>query len=535
MSESLRIEGGTVLDGTYQLTRLIGKGGMGSVWEAQHQRLPKSVAIKVLKSEIADHPEAFARLRREAEVVSKLGHPHIVDALDFNTLPDGAPYLVLELLSGRSLRDRLKQGALSIEHAVTIVRQVASALHAAHQKEVVHRDLKPENIYLCEHEGQETIHVKILDFGLSRVLSSQSSLTHEGTIFGTPFYMSPEQASGKPADHRSDQWALGVIAYEMLTGRPPFIGGQVMEVLYQVVHEPPPALTELQPAIPAAAGQVITRALAKKPDERFEHVGDFAVELTHAAGLDSLFPSVGPVVAQATLPGRSSGGEVASAPTLPSSDLQAPDPALRATVLSDQLQGQAPRPASRRFIGAAIVSGAVLVLAVVAFIWWTRHEAAVSGKRATDATTTGPPDAARIARATLDSAPGIDVKRRVDAGRLDRAVARHLPKKGPAEKAPRKPKDSSVPSAEKLPAKLARRILQAERAFRMGRRYQARTLAERLLRDLPKAHRWRAHAILARVFCHNQDLTGFKQHIINVPGPARRRIRTYCRSFLEDL
>jgi serine/threonine-protein kinase len=275
--------GGQILHDTYRLERLIGEGGMGKVYEAAHLRLKRRFAVKVLSPVVATLPEAVARFRREGEVTSALGHPHIIDVVDSHITSDGQPYIVMELLDGESLGSRLaRPPALALREAAEIVRQAASALHAAHGLGVVHRDLKPENVFLCRRS--EGIFVKVLDFGISKVLGSQSMLTAASVIMGTPSYMAPEQAEGRIAeiDARTDIFALGAILYEMLAGRPPFLGESITAVLYQTVHQEPIPLRELQPLVPAAVERVVARALAKRPSERYGTALELAEDLARA-------------------------------------------------------------------------------------------------------------------------------------------------------------------------------------------------------------------------------------------------------------
>ena len=284
---------GTVLDGSYRIEGLLGEGGMGAVYAATHLRLEKRVAVKVMARELTANPEALARFRREALVTSGLGHPHIVQVFDFSTTPTGEPFLVMEFLDGEDLDHRLRRvGRLPAADVVRMVKQVASALMATHNKGIVHRDLKPANIYLLEVAG-ETDFVKVLDFGISKVRSASTKLTRTSSIMGTPNYMSPEQAKGntEAIDERTDQWALACIAWECLSGQGPFVGENVPSILFQIVHEPPPSLlpqvADLYPQVEA----VLLRGLAKNKNDRFAKVDDFATEL-EAAVTDSAAPGL---------------------------------------------------------------------------------------------------------------------------------------------------------------------------------------------------------------------------------------------------
>ncbi|MFI5289762.1 MAG: serine/threonine-protein kinase, partial [Polyangia bacterium] len=278
------IEVGTVIADTYEVTALIGQGGMGAVWAANHRRLPgKRVAIKVLLG-AASEPQALARFRREAEIASRIGHPNIVEVLDFNALPSGTPYMILEYLQGESLAERLRRvGAMACEPALEIVRQVGSALHAAHRADVVHRDLKPDNIFLCPTDSGGVLadRVKVLDFGISKIRNSQTVQTQESALLGTPQYMSPEQAYGrnKQIDQRTDVWALGAIVYEMVTGEAAFAGESLTQVIVRIIHDPPPSLVG-RPGVPERVVKAVGRALEREADRRFPDVASFIEELT---------------------------------------------------------------------------------------------------------------------------------------------------------------------------------------------------------------------------------------------------------------
>ncbi|MCB9560793.1 MAG: serine/threonine protein kinase, partial [Kofleriaceae bacterium] len=263
---------GSVIAGTYAIEGLIGKGGMGAVFLASHARLPgKKVAIKILHAEIAD-TESLARFRREAEIASRLGHPNIVEVHDFNVMPDGTPYLVLEYMVGESLAQRLARGPLTLDQTAQVVRQIGSALTAAHREQIVHRDLKPANVFLVptEADGYATERAKVLDFGISKIRGSQTIKTQDTAILGTPQYMSPEQALGNHAavDARTDVFALGAMVYEMLSGRPSFPGASIPEVVFKVVYEEPTSLGDLVPGLPPHVVAAVHRALAKKLEDR---------------------------------------------------------------------------------------------------------------------------------------------------------------------------------------------------------------------------------------------------------------------------
>src|SRR5262245_53946690 len=272
---------GSLLNGTYRLERVIAEGGMGVVYEAAHVRLPRRFAVKVLgkPEDSRVSSTALQRFRREAEIASTLAHPHIVEVFDYQISDTGAPYLVMELLDGEDLADRLKRsGRLPIVMALRIVDEVAQALDVAHAAGVVHRDLKPANVFLSKRAGREDF-VKVLDFGVSKIIDA-ATLTHEKAMVGTPLYMSPEQAVGtQELSPASDVFSLGSIAYEMLSGRRAFAASSIPSILYQIVHGPTPSLSGRSPGIGPAVDEVFSRVLAKKRDERFQRAGDFAAAL----------------------------------------------------------------------------------------------------------------------------------------------------------------------------------------------------------------------------------------------------------------
>lgn len=283
-----RLRSGTLLADTYRIVRLVGCGGMGEVYEATHDRLAGKYAVKVLLADLGSGTDVFQRFRREAEVTSSLRHPNIVHIVDFNVTPEGNPYLVMEFLEGTELSAEIRRvGAMPVDRALNIVRQIASALMAAHAHKIVHRDLKPQNIFLLSLPGEDREVVKVVDFGISKVREATTQLTRDMAIIGTPQYMAPEQALGKVAliDERTDQFALGAIAYELLTGWPSFHADNPPAILYQVVHEHPQPMQQLVPSIDPAVTTAVSKALSKAQEDRFPTVLQFYRELERAAAL----------------------------------------------------------------------------------------------------------------------------------------------------------------------------------------------------------------------------------------------------------
>ena len=279
---------GAVLQGTYEIVRLIGAGGMGEVYEARHRRLSGRYAVKMLLQAITAEPEALARFHREAAITSGLRHPNIVQVIDFDQTRDGIPYLVMEYLEGGPLDVRVPPGArLPLNQVVWVVNQVASALAAAHSHGVVHRDLKPQNIYLVKIPGQRKELVKILDFGISKVRSAATALTRSASVLGTPQYMAPEQTERPDAvDARADQFALAAITYQLITGAFAFSGETLAEVLHQVLYAEPGPMTIFEAGVSPRVEEVVRVGLAKQPGARFSDVLEFSQALERAAGLE---------------------------------------------------------------------------------------------------------------------------------------------------------------------------------------------------------------------------------------------------------
>jgi serine/threonine-protein kinase len=284
---------GTVLDERYVVMERVGEGGMGVVYEARHNVLGKRIAVKVLRDQVAERSEAAARFQQEARLASATGHEHIVDITDFGRTPDGRLYLAMEFLEGPSLAELLaREGTLDEGRLVAIVRQVVSALGAAHQKGIIHRDMKPENILLIDREiGGRREFVKLVDFGISKVREagaedSDVKLTSTGMVLGTPLYMSPEQARGETdLDHRIDIYAVGVIMYELLTGRVPFPGQNYLGVISKHLTEEPVPPRKARPDRPitVAAERVTLKAMAKDRNARYQTMGELGDDLRRLA------------------------------------------------------------------------------------------------------------------------------------------------------------------------------------------------------------------------------------------------------------
>ena len=281
---------GQILSGRYRIIRKIGEGGMGIVYEAEHVVIEKRVGLKVLREDFSSRQDVVERFRQEAKSASRIGHEHIIDISDFGETPAGASFFVMELLNGQDLAHELeKKGALSPRRTIGICLQCARALGAAHSKGIVHRDMKPENIFMVNRDTGEDF-VKIVDFGIAKMSDIETDgqpgrkLTKTGMIFGTPEYMSPEQASGKKLDHRVDIYAMGVIMYELLTGRVPFVGDTFMGILTQHMFETPQPLLVQNPNanVPPDLERIVFKALAKDADQRYQSMEELIADLMAA-------------------------------------------------------------------------------------------------------------------------------------------------------------------------------------------------------------------------------------------------------------
>jgi len=278
---------GTVIGGKYRVERVVGTGGMGVVVAARHLELNQALAIKVLLPTAAKSQEATARFLREGRSAAQLTSPHVAKVHDTGRLPSGEPYLVMELLRGRDLREHLAEvGRVSLSQAKSWVLQAAHALAEAHALHIVHRDIKPANLFLAETPGGPL--VKVLDFGISKQLdASETELTNTASTIGTPRYMAPEQMrSARLADARCDIWSLGVVLYELTTGQPPFHGDSVTALCFDVMERTPILPSRLDPALPPSFDAVIDLCLRKDPDERFQSVDALAAAL-RAVGPES--------------------------------------------------------------------------------------------------------------------------------------------------------------------------------------------------------------------------------------------------------
>ena len=316
---------GATLDGRYKVHEKIASGAMGVVYRGERLRLGRGVAIKFLHASLADEPPRRQRFEIEARAMARLDHPHCATVIDVG-MHAGAPYLVMDYIPGTNLRDLLDEGPLDRPRAISLIRQILAGLAHAHELGIFHRDIKPANVMLTERTGLGE-QVRILDFGLARLRETSSGLT-AGMVIGTPAYMAPEQCTGATIDARTDLYACGVLLFEMLTGRKPFVADDPVEILRLQLSSPPPRLDSFVVGVdfgPLEA--IVARAMAKAPDDRFPSALDFAAALDDAA-----------------------------APR------PAPPPAPALPLALGQLARRPPRPA----VIAAAIAGAVVLIGIIA-------------------------------------------------------------------------------------------------------------------------------------------------------------------------
>jgi Tol biopolymer transport system component/tRNA A-37 threonylcarbamoyl transferase component Bud32 len=348
--------------GRYQIKSELGRGGMATVYEAYDPRFEREVAIKVLPREMLHDPQFRVRFEREAKTIALLEHPAIVPVYDYGE-EDGQPYFVMRYMTGGSLSDRIRKGALTLQEAAHIMNRLAPALDEAHAKGIIHRDMKPGNI-LFDRVGEPYL----ADFGIAKLAESQINVTGSG-IIGTPAYMSPEQAQGESIDGRSDIYALGTILFEMLTGQQPYKGDTPMSVVVKHITEPVPHILEVKPTLPPAIEQMVEKTMAKRRDERFATARDFAAALNAIARGET--PNIGfaPTLIDVSAPHAEkkavpfAGAAVPGATVIAKHEGQAKPPVAAAPVA-----GPKNVPPRKKSVGWIIPLVAVFVLCIAAAI-----------------------------------------------------------------------------------------------------------------------------------------------------------------------
>jgi serine/threonine-protein kinase len=535
---AVELQPGTTLSGTYEIVRRIGAGGMGAVYEARHLRLQhRRVAIKVLLREFAGDAEAFARFRREAEIGARLGHPHIINVTDWDQLPDGSPFMVMDFLAGEDLSSRLQRGPVPYDEGVRILREVGSALAAAHRHGIIHRDLKPQNVFLVPVEGASghTTHVKVLDFGISKIADSRTVLTQETAVLGTPQYMAPEQALGKSSDidPRTDQFALAAMAYEMLTGQPAFAAETLTAALFKVVYTEPRPLKELAPTLPPHAIAAIERSMAKSREERFPDVVAFVQALAGEMDFTHLARPGTP-----TLPvGKAAPQPVPAAPT---GDRPAPVPVPAGTT-GAALPSTAPPASAPRRAALWISLGLAGALAIggLAFLLGrdsSRHadmpppssQPPVVAPPAPPAQAQANPPPPNPASAVVPPAPVAPPN--TPPSPPDPQTASPTPPAATPDKPDKSAPTRPARSSER--PEVAAKLDEAEQLYRDGRYLDA---VRRAQQSLPLQKTPRAGRIILKSYCAMKDIGGARSALYGVATKERAELVRHCHQLGVDL
>lgn len=454
------IQQGDVLLGKYAVERVLGQGGMGLVVAARHVDLGELFAIKRLIPSALDTPAALERFLREARVAARLKNEHVVRVHDVGRLEDGSPYMVMEHLEGRDLKAILNErGPLPAEEATTLLLQACEALAEAHEKGIVHRDLKPANLFITTLRSGAPC-VKVLDFGIAKPTEvAGDGLTGSGIILGTPSYMSPEQITGDiPTDTRTDVWALGVVLYELVTGKKPFGGGSVGSVFSRMMERPTPP-SHLVGAVPPWVDAIVARCLQKLPEDRFQSVDELSIELLRAAFGREAALSSAPSGESAAMSSQGTGGERASAPghhgtvTLTRDPPLAPAPSNTLSQISVAKSANSVNPPTHTaaragrggLVAALVLAATVIGVAAVGIVW--RLSSAPSAASISLPATEAAPPRAPIAPSTEVAAPAPSAApTTAEIAASAASQAPPAPPKKPGTTKPKAPGDTAKPT-----------------------------------------------------------------------------------------
>ncbi|MEO1172189.1 MAG: protein kinase [Myxococcota bacterium] len=503
-----------MLGDTYEIVREVATGGMGTVYEARNVRLAKRrLAVKVLSKLTSKSSELLPRFRREAEIGASLNHPNIITVTDWNTLPNGLPFFVMEFLEGESLAMRLRRERLSRDVGHHILHSIGGALIAAHQQGVIHRDLKPSNVFLARVEGSSTPFVKVLDFGISKLIFDET-LETTSKLLGTPRYMSPEQVRNRPVDERSDEFALAAIAYEVFGGQLAFPGDSLEAILYHVVHDDPIPLATLCPDLSPTVIAAIERGMAKRPDDRFDTIKDFLAAIRED-GDPALVPREAATI---------SGGASRREPMMNSSRVIEAKRGNTQPGVDDPGRLEIPKRGATAWVIIALLVALVGAL----FAYQTLKPLKPDPSLSTNTNTA--PDAAPLANPNPSTNTNGDVETPEQPDPAENTNTSPNPNDEPATAEPDMPELAPVkapPPVAELP-KVTARLDLAEEEYAAGKYRVAIRLAQQSLKDQRTA---RAHRIITQGYCGLKDLGGANAAFVSVSRRDRRRVLSECRKY----
>jgi serine/threonine-protein kinase len=541
VSEEPLLEAGTEVDGKYTIQRALGRGGTGTVYEARHATIGHRVALKIVNADRAQRPETLARFQTEAQICGAIRHPNVGQIYDVGTY-EGKPYMVLELHEGQSMANVLSESLLPIPAILEIAMQVLSALAAVHDSGVVHRDVKPDNAMLVRALNGDIV-VKLVDFGISKVITTdirERTLTREGSILGSPDYMAPEQLRGHEVDARTDLYAVGVLLYEAVAGRPPFDAENLSDLMVAILRDPVVPPSELRTDCPPELDALILKALSRAPKERFQSAVEMARQLEQIQTVlrqrpASIAPELRkpmprreqrPTRARRALqkPAEPDAAELEAAETLPAAaSVEAVPPP------------EAPRPRRKLPLGLLLTVGGVLALAITSAV------ALRGADEKAQLSVAPPPPPAPVSATAAEAKPALPVEPAVapvlaEVPPVVEEVAEAPPQevdrraKNKRDSRPKKAEGEAISASVDAPAAptVREQLDAASSAFVLGQMPRAKELYQQILERAPsQPDAWRGLGLVCSRMGQNKDAErAFERYLELRPGaPDAERIR----------